>query len=140
MRYGYKENDFGLQNKDSSPLDDLLLNINSFNEGDYELLKLEPKSFYIDLFVIISGIVEIIHNDKGVDIERSTLKPFYNKINQVREYYKRKNPFEFTKIQEIKALGDKKYYEHENPSLLFVIDRIMYKIEQNWKSISVSRY
>ncbi len=123
-----------------SPLQILLQDIESFNDGQIEQLKRESKRYYKDLSDVLDKIIRLIGDDRGTDNDRNKLKLFLAKLNKIREYHRNINPIEFQRIQKLKIGNKREYFDDDNPNILLVIDRMMTKIETNWKSVSVSRY
>lgn len=124
----------------NSPLENLLIEIRAVNEESVDSLKVRPKSFFVDLSETIDTIIETINKEFGTDYDRNTLKTFYDKLKAVKDVYAKKNPIEAKRINDLKLVGKKEYYDDPSPSMLLVVDRILNKLEKNWKYFSVSKY
>lgn len=124
----------------NSPLENLLIEIKAFNEENIDSLKLHPKSFFIELSETIDSVINIINNEFGTDQDRNTLKTLHDKLKTIRDIFAKKNPIEFKFINDMKLVGKKEYFDSPNPSMLLVLDRIITKLEKNWKYFSVSKY
>lgn len=101
------------------------------------VFKMQSLDEFIDMFVVISGIIYVVNEEKYLlDVnERNQIRSIYVNLIFAKEYYKKEFYLDYKKAEDLKRLGENEYYGCKKPNRYIVIDWIITKIEDNFRDI-----